>query len=196
MKFAAPFAAAAMLVAPIAAAQEPTFAMGTAWPLASNPLVAPRPLFTLGEPTGQPGTLSPYAASTPLRLSLASGVFPIASALPACGTREGNATGNFINGFPVQRYTFVPIGSRLVLSGFSTVGCPIDGAIGGSITYAAPLRPDLFLVAGLGIYGLPRYAPPTLPQRDLRIDLVRKLDHDRTIGIGVGLRGIGLAGLW
>ena len=33
--------------------------------------------------------------------------------LPACGAREG-ASGNFINGFPVQRYTFVPFrrGSR------------------------------------------------------------------------------------
>jgi hypothetical protein len=184
---------AAMLVAPLAAAQEPTFAMGAAWPLASNPLLAPRPLFTLGEPTGQPGTLSPFAAATPLRLSLASSLFPIGAALPACGPQEGST--NSVNGFPVQRYTFVPFGSRLVLSGFSTGGCPIDAAIGGGVTYTMPVRPDLFLVAGLGIYGPARYAP-TLPQRDLRIDLVRKVGQERTLGLGVGLHGLSVAGLW
>src|SRR5580658_5469049 len=122
-------ALAATLAARAALAQEPTTAAFQApWPLAQNPQITMPSLLWSGEPT-QHG-LSPWAASTPLRLSLQSTIFPMAGAFPNCASVE-DPSGNSVNGMPVQRYTIIPLTSRLTLHGFSSAGCPIDGAIGG-----------------------------------------------------------------
>src|SRR5580704_2319373 len=116
------------LVASAAVAQEPTMAFQAPWPVAPNTqLTMTSPLWS-GEPT-QAG-LSPWLASMPLRLSLQSTIFPMAGAFPNCASLE-ESSGNSFNGFPVQRYTIVPLTPNLTLQGFSSGGCPIDGAIGG-----------------------------------------------------------------
>jgi hypothetical protein len=122
-----PLGLALLLTAAFAGAQEPPSIPGS-WPVASNPLLAPAPFFG-GEPTGKPGDLSPYALSTPLRLSLRGNIFPIGSMFSQCATRE-DASGNAMQGFAVQRYTFLELTPQLVLSGMSTSGCPVDSAAG------------------------------------------------------------------
>jgi hypothetical protein len=201
---------AVVFTAPLAVAQEPSISAQSAvqdaaiaarspWPLATNPLLAPRPLFSLGslgEPTGDRGALPAYAASTPLRLSLASGIFPVAALFPQCGTRE-DASGNAVQGVPLQRYTLLALTPRLVLHGFSSAGCPIDGAIGGGITYAAPLRPSLWLVAGAGIYGTPPHAGFAGQTRsDVRLDLMKQTGNGRTFSVGIGRPGVTFGGTW
>jgi hypothetical protein len=112
-----------------------------------------------------------------------------------CATHR-EAGGNYVNGFPVQRYTFLSLVPGLTLSGFSTAGCPVDSGIGGSLTYSVPVQPATWLVAGLGVYGTPRSILVSQRQSDLRIDLVHAIGKGRTIGIGIGLEGLAVGGLW
>jgi hypothetical protein len=162
-------------------------------PLVSNlQLTAP---WLRGEPTG-PGGLSSWVLSTPLRLSLQGDIQPIARAFPNCISRE-EAAGNTINGFAVQRFASIHLTKALTLQGFSSAGCPVDGAIGAGLTYTVPLQPSLWLVASAGIYGVPGHAPfPPRQSGDLRVDLTKQLNDGRTMTVGVGRRGTTVGGAW
>jgi hypothetical protein len=180
-----------------ASAQEPTMGAGTwptQWPLAPNPQLASSTLL-LGEPTNGAG-LSPWVASVPLRLSLSQGMFPLAHFFPNCASREG-ASGNSFNGWPVQRYTLLPLTSNLVLHGFSSAGCPVDGAIGGGVTYAQPLGKPWWLVAGAGVYGRSGFnGVPSRTRGDVRVDLVNARPDGRSVSVGIGRRGVSIGGTW
>jgi hypothetical protein len=74
--------------------------------LAQEPSVAPG-VFTFtpigkGDPTGAADALSPFVAVAPVRLSLASQLFPDSLAIDRgpCGART-DASGNSVHGFPV-----------------------------------------------------------------------------------------------
>ena len=182
-----------------ASAQEPTGTAPLAWqtpPLSLTPsLQLAIPWVLPGEPTG-PGLLSPWVASAPLRLSLQSGIFPMAGGFANCVSLE-EPSGNTVNGFPVQRFASVRLTHALVLQGFSSAGCPVDGAIGGGLTYTVPLRPSLWLVASAGAYGVPAHPPiPARVQNDARIDLTNQVSGGRTLSVGVGKRGFSFGGAW
>ncbi|HYQ04578.1 MAG TPA: hypothetical protein VER96_38155, partial [Polyangiaceae bacterium] len=81
--------------------------------------------------------LSVGAMFAPLRLSLTSGVFPQANAFSGCDTRA-EASGNSVNGFALQRYSFLRLTPQLTLHGFSMVGCSVDAGMGGGLTYTVP----------------------------------------------------------
>ena len=181
--------------APSVFAQEPSVLLRAPWPVASNPQLPPQPLLSLGEPTSG-GALSPWIASTPLRLSLQSTIFPLSmsGAFPNCTSLE-EPSGNSFQGIPVQRYTMLELTPNLVLHGFSSAGCPIDGAIGGAITYSIPIKPSIWLVAGAGMYGVP--AHDTLPARrrsDFRVNLVKTTSDGRAVSVGIGRRGVSVGG--
>ncbi len=168
----------------------------TGRPVTLSPMV---PAFTPllpGEPTGDKGATS-YLTSMPLRLSLGHSAFafPHAGGGVACEPRE-EASGNTINGFAVQRYTFLRLTPRLVLHGFSTAGCPLDAGMGGALTYAAPLSPKWWLVASGGIYAQTSAiaSRPTL-RTDVHID-VMKQDGGLMTAVGLGTRGFTFTGNW
>ena len=100
-------------------------------------------------------SISPgYRLSAPLRLSLLGSVIPKASWFPNCVSREDDV-GNSVGGIPVQHYFELRLMPRLVLSGFTQLGCPIDAGIGTALTYAVPVRNSLQLVFGAGFYVAP-----------------------------------------
>jgi hypothetical protein len=190
--------ALALLGARAALAQEPTSAPQRMQPFATIPQPASpaSPLTALlGEPTGDPAALPGYFASAPLRLSLQNQIFPVGMAYDQCGTRE-DAAGNATGGIPTQRYTLLRLTPSLVLHGFTSGGCPIDGAIGGGVTYATRVAPSIWLVAGGGIYATP--APAQYSARrtrnDFRIDLIKKVDDTHSLSVGVGKRGVTIGG--
>ena len=120
----------------------------------------------------------------------------MAGAFANCESRE-EASGNTVHGLPVQRYAPLLLAPNLVLHGFSSAGCPVDGAIGGALTYSVPVRPSLWSVAGAGVYGVPAHYPfPARQQTDLRVDVMKQLDGRRSLGIGIGKRGISFGGVW
>lgn len=148
-----------------------------------------------GEPTGTAG-LSPWVASTPLRLSLQGAIRPIAGGFSNCASLE-EPSGNTVNGFPVQRFASIRLAPALVLQGFSSAGCPVDGALGGGLTYTISIRPSLSLVVGAGAYGVPAHSPyPARVANDARIDLMKGVDGGGTLSIGIGKRGISFGGAW
>ena len=186
-----------MAVVPRAAsAQEPTFAPQPLKPFAAiPPLASPFPSL-LGEPTGGASALPGYFASGPLRLSLQSGIVPMAGGFPQCQTLE-EASGNSVRGIPVLRYTLLRLTPNLVLHGFSSGGCPIDGGIGAAITYSVPVAPTLWLVAGAGMYGVPSHYPlPARTQQDVRVDLIKQVDAGHSLSVGVGRRGVAFGGVF
>src|SRR6187402_3582949 len=65
---------------------------------------------------GQNG-LPTTSAFAPLRLTLTGGIFSQAAAFSGCDARA-DASGNSLNGFAVQRYTFLRLTPELVLHGF------------------------------------------------------------------------------
>ena len=146
---------------------------------------------------GGTGDLSPFFASRPLRLSLTTTIFPLAGDFPECKTRE-DASGNSIHGFPIQRYQFLKLAPHLVLHGFSSAGCPIDGGLGAGITYTVAVRPSLWLVASGGFYGIPG-RPPVLPARtavESRLDLVKETTAGSALRIGIEHKsGTGMTGV-
>ena len=133
--------------------------------------------------------LSTSSAFAPLRLSLTGGIFSQASAFSGCDSRS-DASGNSVNGFAVQRYTFLRLTPALVLHGFSLAGCAVDSGTGGGFSYAVPLRKNLWLVSSAGIYGMP--APgggtPAVVTSAARIDVVKQLAWGRTLSVGLGTR--------
>jgi hypothetical protein len=181
---------AALAGASTASAQEPSTLGQAPWPVAGNFQLPTTSL--LGEPTS--AGVSPWVASLPLRLSLQGPIFPMAGAFPNCASFE-DPSGNSIQGFPLQRYTLLRLTPNLVLHGFSSAGCPIDGAIGGAITYSVPIAPSTWLVAGAGIYGVPAHYPlPARQSRDFRIDVVRATNDGRSFSVGIGRRGVSFGG--
>jgi hypothetical protein len=182
--------------APRASADEPSqyqpqFKLVPIPPLVTPSLLAP------GEPTGDGGDLSPFFASQPLRLSLTSTIFSVAGESLQYKTRE-DASGNSIHGFPIQRYQFLRLAPHLVLHGFSSAGCPIDGGLGAGITYTIPVRPSVWLVASAGAYGIPG-RPPALPARtavESRVDLVTETKAGSALRIGIEHKnGTGMQGV-
>lgn len=174
-----------LLGAPRASADEPSQYQPQFKLVPVPPLVAPS-LLTPSEPTGDGGDLSPFFASQPLRLSLTSTIFSVAGEFSQCQTRE-DASGNSIHGFPIQRYQFLRLAPHLVLHGFSSAGCPIDGGLGAGITYTIPVVPSVWIVASGGFYGIPG-RPPVLPARtavESRVDLVKETKAGSALRIGV-----------
>ncbi len=163
--------------------------------IAPPPASGGSPLLALsGEPTGDPGKLVGYFASAPLRLSLQIQVFPIGALFDGCGTRS-DAAGNVTGEIPAQHYALLRLTPNLVLHGFSAGGCPIDGAIGGGITYSAPIKPSLWLVAGAGLYSTPaQLRGATVVHSDFRLDLVKKINDTRSLSVGVGRHGLSFGG--
>jgi len=183
------------LLAGTAKAQEPSFALSAFVP------PAPASVLQAGQGAGADAmSLGSMAAITPLRLSLLSSIYPLGPAFGGAGCAAEVADGNQ-SIFPVQPYFAVPLTPRLVLHGFSDLGCPgdptagIDSGAGGGLTYAAPVRPNLWLVGGAGFYGVPSHGTPGqvyVPPRaatELRIDLVKKSADGRTLSVGLGARG-------
>jgi hypothetical protein len=135
------------------AAQEPTFTLSPYTP------PAPASVLVSGASTDS-HALPPDAASLPLRLSLLSSVYPLGPAFSTggCSGPSVAAAGTI---FPTQLYTQLHLTPRLVLHGFSDLGCPgdpfapLDAGMGGGLTYAMPLRPSLWLVGSGGAYAVP-----------------------------------------
>jgi hypothetical protein len=176
-------------------AQDPPALYQPSSPLAPNPQLPSQPLLVLGEPTGRPA-LSPWAASIPLRLSLQSTLFPLAMSgvFPNCAMYE-DPSGNSLQGFPVQRYTFLQLTPNLALHGFSTAGCPIDSGMGAAVTYSIPIKPSIWLVAGAGAYTVPaHFGLPARQRSDFRLDLVKTTSDGRSVSVGVGRRGVSVGG--
>jgi hypothetical protein len=96
--------------------------------------------------------------AAPLRLSLEGGVVPQAGRFPNCASRE-DAVGNSLGGIPVQHFAAYRLTPRLVLSGFTQLGCPIDAGIGGMLTYTLPIGDSLWLGLGAGLYAAPAQLP-------------------------------------
>ena len=128
--------------------------------------------------------LSPLAAVTPLRLTLVFDASPIARAFPNCPSLE-EPSGNTIHGFPIQRYTFLPLAPRLTLHGFSSAGCPVDAGVGGGLTYAMPLVKDTWLVPSIGFYSLPRRG---ITSSSARLDLVKSSSDGSSLNVGLGVK--------
>jgi hypothetical protein len=135
----------AMCIAPLALAQ----ASAAGASVRTSPPQSP-----FGDRGGDAGDFSGYRLSAPLRLSLEGSIIPKAGGFPNCASRE-DAVGNSVGGIPVQHYAEWRLTPRLVLSGFTQLGCPIDAGIGAALTYAVPLRRSLQLVFGAGIYAAP-----------------------------------------
>jgi len=133
--------------------------------------------------------LSLGAAFAPLRLSLTSGLFSQASAFSGCDS-HADASGNSINGFAVQRYSFIRLTPQLTLHGFSMTGCAVDAGLGGGLTYTIPLRPSWSLVASAGVYAQPNFGGGTsaFTTSAARVDLVKQLAWGRTLNVGLGAR--------
>lgn len=152
-------------------------------------------LSPLGEPTGDQ-SLEPTIAVLPLRLSLQNEAFPVGRALGdgSCATTE---EANSIQGFALQRQTYLPLVPHLVLHGFSRGGCLLDSGAGGGLTYSIPLPNDMWLVASAGAYTQPNAAPgPIQLKPDARLDVVLRSTPSSALSLGVGRRGIALTGLW
>jgi hypothetical protein len=188
-----------LFAAPLTHAQEPSqfapprFAVFA--PLA--PLVSPS-LLSPGEPTGGPAELSPFLATMPLRLSLTSTIFPLADGFANCATREEASGNSTASGAPIQRFQFVRVLPHLVLDGFSSAGCPIDGGIGGGVTYSVPLKPSLWLVASAGAYGVPAHdgVIPARTAAEVRIDLMKETSDGHVFHIGLDHKnGTGVNGV-
>jgi len=107
---------------------------------------------------GDRGDLSGYGLSAPLRLSLEASVFPDAHLFPNCASREDDI-GNSLGGISTQHYWEWRFAPRLVLSGFTQIGCPVDAGIGSVLTYSVPLRDSMQLVLGAGLYAAPGQIP-------------------------------------
>ena len=157
--------------------------------LASTPSVAqPVPLTVRGDDLTPHGPRA-SALFAPLRLNLTSGLFPVAAVLPNCDSRT-DASGNSLNGFATQRYTFLRLIPALTLHGYSSAGCAVDAGIGAGLTYSAALSKDWWIVPSIGMYGLPSPGGARVPlvTSAARVDVVKQLDWGGTLHFGVGLR--------
>ncbi len=155
----------------------------------------------LGEPTGPAGGLAPWLAVMPLRLSLLWTRLPLAT-LPGdpCASRE-DASGNSQSGFPVQHQVYLAMTSRLVLHGFSKLGCPLDAKVAGGATYTMPVTQDVSIVPSAGVSARTSFAQGRVVSTgQARVDLLLNTSNDGTLGIGVGKKrgrqGVQLTGTW
>jgi len=133
------------------------------------------------------------AAFAPLWLTLSGGLFSQASAFSGCESRA-EASGNSLNGFAVQRHSFLRLAPQLVLHRFSMAGCAVDTGTGAGLSYAVPLRKQLWLLPSAGVYRLPTPGDGTSPflTSAARVDLVAQLAHGGTLSVGLGARsGVG-----
>ena len=173
-------------------AQEPS-APGTA----AAPVSVPLRLLPFGEPTTA-NSLAPTLAVLPLRLSLLGNAYSIAGAIPGDPCHQGQLVaanpGAWV--FPWQQATYVSLTPRLVLHGFSRLGCPLDAGAGTGLTYSIPLPNNLWLVASGGVFGQPAYPGPTRVRGDARLDLMMRPNADHAYAVGVGRRGLTFTGTW
>jgi hypothetical protein len=159
-----------------------------------------RPLF--GEPTSQGTGLAPGLAVLPLRLSMLGSAFPLAGSSPTHPLHcDPDASGNSEYGFPVERQVFLAMTSRLVLHGFSRLGCPVDAIAGGGVTYTIPLAQGVSIVPSAGAYAKSSLVQGRVPTRGtVRVDLMMHTSGDQTLSIGVGrqhgVQGLHLTGTW
>jgi hypothetical protein len=183
--------------APIATWQSPQSGFVSAQP-STSPLVSNLQLtapWLRGEPTGLAG-VSSWVLSTPLRLSLQGDIHPIGGGFANCASHE-EPSGNTINGFAVQRFAAIRLTGALTLQGFSSAGCPVDGAIGGGLTYTVPLGSSFWLVGSAGVYVVPGHAPyPPRESSDVRVDVTKPTGDGGTLTVGVGRRGISIGRAW
>lgn len=176
-----------MLLAPVAAADPSAPAADPPLAPASAIVAFPTPL-SFGEPTGPS---SSFYWAQPIRLSLSSGYFSHDSMFANCASRE-EAAGNSIGGMPVQKFTLLRLSPHLVLTGFSSLGCPIDGAIGGAISYGVPLSATTHFVLSSGFYSAPALPPALVTRADakttgaLRADIVWQTPKGTTRSLGIG----------
>jgi hypothetical protein len=164
---------------------------------------------SLGGGASSPGdvsSLSGFVLSAPMHLALEGSIFPVGGAYPNCAPLEEDS-GNSVGGIPVHHYAEFRLTPKLVLSGFSQLGCPIDAGLGGAVTYATPIRESTWLVFGAGIYGVPGQLPlfggmQTSPLRRLqgtsspvrttgRVDIVWQAKDGNPYNIGVQSLGRG-----
>jgi hypothetical protein len=133
--------------------------------------------------------LLPVSAFAPLRLSLSAGLFPVGNLLPGCASRE-DASGNSINGFPIERYSYLRLTSRFTLHGFSSGGCAVGAGLGSGLTYAMPLGRKLWLVSSVGFYALPPIdsSMSAVVSTSARLDLVKQLPAGHVLSFGMGTR--------
>ncbi len=169
---------------------------------ASGPLASGvRALVAHSAPTddglGTPGALLPFSTFTPLHLSLTQGLFPIESRFPGCASRE-DASGNSINGFAVERYSYLRLTPQLTLHGFSSAGCAIDAGLGGGLTYSTPLANKWWLASSVGFYTLPPAdsSMSAVVSTSARVDVVKQLPAGHVLNFGLGTRNRGGAGLF
>lgn len=156
----------------------------------------------LGEPLGAAGGLAPPLAVLPLRLSLLWTARPLGAVLPGdpCASREG-ASSNFQSGFPVQHQVYLAMTSRLVLHGFSKLGCPLDAKVAAGVTYTVPIAQGVSIVPSAGAFAKTSLAQGrVVTTGQARIDLLMNMSNDRTLGIGVvkkgSRQGVQLTGTW
>jgi hypothetical protein len=161
----------------------------------------PPPAGSSASPAPDSTRLPPDAASLPLRLSLLTSIYPLGPSMTngGCGAASVAAASTI---FPTQPYTQVQLVPRLVLHGFSDLGCPgdpyalIDSGVGGGLTYAQPLKPGVWLVGSAGGYVVP--AHDYIPSRsaiaggiDLAVEPPRT-SRVLTMGVGVTAPGRGV----
>jgi len=140
-------------------------------------------------PYAQQGGPRVEAALSPLWLTLSGGLFSQASAFHGCESRA-EASGNSVNGFAVQRHSFLRLTRQLVWHRFSMAGCAVDSGSGAGLSYAIPLRKQLWLLPSAGVYRLPTPGDGTSPlvTSAARLDLVAQLDQGHTLSVGLGAR--------
>jgi hypothetical protein len=156
----------------------------------SAPLVpVAAPVRAEGGVSGEPGALPMNAAFAPLRLSLVGGLFAQGNTLPGCASRE-DASGNSLNGFALQRYSYVRLAPSLVLHGFSQGGCAVDAGLGGGLTFSTSITKSLWLISSVGFYALPPLdsARSAFITSAARVDVVKHLGWGRTLSLGLGTR--------
>jgi|HubBroStandDraft_1064217.scaffolds.fasta_scaffold40576_2 hypothetical protein len=188
------FGSAAFLAGAIAVAQEPT--SSSAQSLALSAFVPPSPASLLANGgASDRAPLSPYWASMPLRLTLLSSLLPVGPALGNGGCMASVESAGTI--FPTQPYAYFALTPRLVLHGFSDLGCPddpralLDSGAGGGVTYEMPVAKDLSLVASGGAYGVPGNGLPTRYAAHAGLDIVEQKPNGGAMFTGIGLmRGV------
>jgi hypothetical protein len=171
---------------------------GTTIVLAPYTPPAPASVLAVGGASDQ-AALAPAAASLPFRLALISSVYALGPAFGVGGCSEASvaAAGTIL---PTQPYTQIQLTPRLVLHGFSDLGCPgdpyapIDAGAGGGLTYAAPLRSDAWLVGSAGGFGVPGHLglpPRASAQGGLDLVVQQKSKAIWSAGLGVTATGRG-----
>jgi hypothetical protein len=92
--------------------------------------------------------------------------------------------------FGMQNALRVRLLPRLTLYGFTRGGCPRDVAMGGAITYVAPISKDVFFVLSGGAIYLPAGPGGTgIASGQIRADLMIRRSGGRAWFVGIGSTG-------